>query len=389
MVESVLIFGAGNIGRGFIGQLFSESGYHLHFVEVDKTLINALNVSHGYQVLEVDNATEELYLIEGVDAHLSRNESEIVALLAEVSVAATAVGVRNLHYYAPIFAKAIQRRMKVGNETPLNVLICENLMNGAQIFEKQICEYLNTEEQKFMSDRIGVVGTVIGRSVPPLSTAYASTDPSFIVVEHFREFVVNKIDFVGVIPKIQDMTVTDHYDACVARKLYVHNCSHATLAYLGYLHGYELSCEAIEDPAIYEQVKAGMLESSQAMSFHYSFTNHEMKQYYDGLLQRYPNHRLKDTNLRIAKDPIRKLQPEDRLVGAARMAESAGVSPVALSVGIAAAYCFDPESDPVACELQRMIEKSGIEKVLFEVSHIDPDEDLGRLVLEGYKNLRK
>ena len=114
-----------------------------------------------------------------------------------------------------------------------------------------------------------------------------------------------------------------------------------------------------------------------------------MKQYCDALLKRYPNHRLRDTNLRIAKDPIRKLQPDDRLVGAARMAESAGLSPVALSTGIAAAYCFDSESDPVACKLQQMIENSGIEKVLFEISHIDPDEDLGRLVLEGYKNLRK
>ncbi len=388
-MKSIVIFGAGKIGRGFIGQLFSESGYHIHFSEIDIGLIESLNANQSYRLLEVDNESEKHMLIKGVDANFSKLDSEIVTILTKVSTAATAVGARNLPDVAPIFAQAIQRRMRDGLTSPLNVLICENLMNGARIFENKICESLNKEERKFMSKTVGIVGTVVGRAVPPPPANYADLDPSFIVVEPHRELYVTRDDFVGEIPKIQDMTITDKYDAFVSRKLYVHNCSHAILAYLGFLRGYKLSDEAIEDSYIHSFVRNAMLESSHAMNVHYSFSMIEMKQYCNDLLHRYNNHALGDTIFRIAKDPIRKLQPDDRLVGAARMAESAGVSPVALSVGIAAAYCFDPESDPVACELQRMIEKSGIEKVLFEISHINPDEDLGQLVLEEYKNLRK
>ena len=37
--QSILIFGAGKIGRSFIGQLFGKAGYEVVFVDMDESLV--------------------------------------------------------------------------------------------------------------------------------------------------------------------------------------------------------------------------------------------------------------------------------------------------------------------------------------------------------------
>ncbi|MFN2108106.1 MAG: hypothetical protein ACK2UI_00465, partial [Anaerolineae bacterium] len=91
-----------------------------------------------------------------------------------------------------------------------------------------------------------------------------------------------------------------------------------------------------------------------------------------------------DTVVRLARDPLRKLGPKERLVGAARLAEKANITPDALSLAIAAAYHYDNADDPLAVELQRRIAAEGIEAVMADVSGIQADEPLGKLVLENY-----
>jgi len=41
--KKMIQFGAGNIGRSFIGQLFSRSGYEVVFVDINKELIKEVN----------------------------------------------------------------------------------------------------------------------------------------------------------------------------------------------------------------------------------------------------------------------------------------------------------------------------------------------------------
>ena len=43
-------FGAGNIGRGFIGNLLNESGYEVCFVDVNSDMIDRINSDKSYLV---------------------------------------------------------------------------------------------------------------------------------------------------------------------------------------------------------------------------------------------------------------------------------------------------------------------------------------------------
>ena len=49
-----VMYGAGNIGRGFIAQLFNLSGYETCFVDVNMDVVNRLNEEGKYPLFITD-----------------------------------------------------------------------------------------------------------------------------------------------------------------------------------------------------------------------------------------------------------------------------------------------------------------------------------------------
>jgi mannitol-1-phosphate 5-dehydrogenase len=185
------------------------------------------------------------------------------------------------------------------------------------------------------------------------------------------------------------MEACDNFPAYTARKLYIHNCGHAVLAYLGYLRGYQYGYEALCDPKVRGMLEQVLVESRQGIVMEYEVSAAWLDAHISDLLRRFANRSLGDTIFRLGRDPLRKLAPNDRLVGAARLTEKAGVIPDALSYGIAAGYCFDPRDDPIAVTLQQQLKSEGINAVMASVSDIQPDEPLAALVLERYDRIRE
>jgi len=390
MEKIAIVFGAGNIGRGFLGQLYSESGYDLLFVDVDDSLIEAINARQAYTIrLEDNDGAQSVDISPARALHSQRDRQQIVDGIRHAKIGATAVGVRALPYIAPLLAAGIGRRSLGGVPGPLNLIICENLKGAADQVRKMVGERLASEHQAYLRSHIGFVDTVIGRMVPPLTPELRAQDPSLIIVEPYKELPVDRHAFVGGIPKIVGMEICDNFRAYTARKLYIHNAGHAVLGYLGHLRGYTYGYEALEDPEIQVAVRAAMTESRDGIAVSHGVEGEWLDQHIDDLLHRFGNRVLGDTNFRLARDPIRKLGPADRLVGAARLAEQADLQVRALSHGIAAGYCFDHPQDPLAGELQRRIVQDGFEAVLSQVSEIDVDEPFGQRVLEQYERLRK
>jgi mannitol-1-phosphate 5-dehydrogenase len=286
-------------------------------------------------------------------------------------------------------ARGIAARRQRGVDAPLNIIICENLKEASAIFRDLVAEHLEAPAQGYMAKHVGFVSTVIARMVPELPAGLRARDPSLIIVEPYKELPVDRSGFAGDIPEIVGMQPRDNFAFYTARKLYLHNMTHAILGYLGYRRGYELGYEALEDAEVRPILDGALDESVQGLAARYDVPAEQLREYVADLVARCANRALADPILRLARDPLRKLAPTDRLVGAARMAEAAGIEPLDLSWGIAGALAYDAPSDAIAVELQERIAQDGVESVLESVCEIDPQEPLGRAVLERYRRLAK
>ena len=386
MKGKAVMFGAGNIGRGFIGQLFSESGYEVVFVDVVQELLDLFNRDHHYRLQTVSNEGSKDYSIGPVSGVDSRNQAAVAEAVAEASICATAVGANVLKFVAPNLAAGLALRAK-RNLPPINVIVCENL-HGAPEYLRGLLEQSIPEEAKsYLAEKTGLVETVIGRMVPAPTPEMRAEDIGWIKVEPYKELPVKRSGFVGSIPDIVAMTPYDNFDVFGARKLYVHNCGHALMSYVAYQRGYEYAYEALEDNEIRAFMLAGLRESVDGICAKFKADRDWLYAHVDDLLKRFANRSLGDTVYRLGRDPIRKLAAEDRLVGAANLAVEGGGKPVHLAWGIAAALLFNPADDPSAPALQAKIKENGVEAALAEVSGIQKDSVLGKLVLDAYAKL--
>ena len=385
MDKNAIIFGAGNIGRGFIGQLLCESGYTVTFADIDEELLRVLNERGWYRLETVFNEERRDYRIGPVRAVSAKDTEAAAEAVAEAEIGATAVGVRALPHVAPIIARGIARRAEDGVEAPLNFIICENMKNAAAHVRGMVREHLPEELGEYFDRNIGFVDTVIGRMAPAPTPEMRSADVSWIRVEPYKELPVDRAGFKGPAPEISAMTAYDNFAVFTARKLYLHNCGHALLAYPGYLRGIEYGWQTLDDPVVREVFQRGLAESRAGIVHRYHADPAWLDEHIADLKRRFANRALGDTVFRLGRDPVRKLGPRDRLVGAARIAEDSGIRPEGLARAIAAALRFDPAEDPVAVEMQRAIRERGVEAVLQEVSEIAPDEPLGQLILAEYR----
>ncbi len=385
-MKQAIIFGAGNIGRGFIGQLFSESGYRISFVDIDRPLLAALNQQQGYTIRLVTNESTVEVKVGPVRGLLAQEREAIVQAVAEAEIGATAIGAGVLKHAAPNLAAGIARRAERGIKTPLNLVICENLKGAAHIFQEMVAAELPPAYHPYLAEQVGFVDTVIARMVPPLPPALRAQDPSLIVVEPYKELPVDAAGFVGPPPNIVGMIPDSPFSFYTERKLYMHNAGHAVLGYLAHQQGYKYVHQAIQSPAIATAVRGAMLESGQALQKKYSLPPDALTAYSNDLLLRFGNRVLGDTVFRLSRDPIRKLAPTDRLVGAALNALAQNVPPFYLVKGLAAALRFDHSADPVAGQLQNRLRQDGLEAVLHQVCGLEPDSPLAKLVKQQFKS---
>jgi len=317
-------------------------------------------------------------------------ETEAVAVaLAAATLGATAVGARALPQIAPLVAAGIALRARRGVSMPLNIIVCENLRGAATIFRNLVAGELDVSYHDYLAAHVGFVDTVIARMVPQLSPELRAMDLTLIIVEPYKELPVDSTAFVGEIPHIVGMQLCDNFELYTVRKLYLHNMGHAVLGYLGYRRGHVLGYKALEDPEIRPIFDGALEEALKGIISHYDAPEEWLRAYVADLTARLANRVLADSVFRLARDPLRKLAVSDRLVGAARMSEMTGVTPLNLAWAIAGALSFDSSQDPIAVELQERIAAEGVESVLESVCEISGDEPLGVAILERYRRLHE
>ncbi|MGC8668098.1 MAG: mannitol-1-phosphate 5-dehydrogenase [Chthonomonadales bacterium] len=382
MKPTAVQFGAGAIGRGFIAQLFHESGYRVVFVDVVPQLLQAINERGRYTIHIVGEGSEDV-LIDDICAVDGRDQAAVAEALAGCAVASTAVGAGALEHIAGNLAAGLQRRREQGGG-PLNVLVCENLHDAAGLLRNLVAEHLPASARHEILAQVGFVQAVVSRMVP-VQQPGPGEDPLAIRVEAYKRLPVDGRAVVGTLAPIAGVEPVANFEGYVEQKLYTHNCGHAALGYLGYQYNLVYGYEALEHPSVRPVLDEALRETSAALVRKHGFTEDEQRAHVEDLLRRFGNRALGDTCLRLARDPMRKLAPDDRLVGALRLCEDQGIEPAALPLIIAAALRFDYREDPSAEELQRRINERGVEAVLKELCGISVEEEAGRKILEAYR----
>lgn len=387
-MKTAVMYGAGNVGRGFLGQLLSESGYEVIFVDIVPELIAVLNERRSYRLRLVSNAGTEEITVRNVRALHASDTEAVATAIAEADLLATAVGGNALPKIAPTIAAGIARRAERGNLSPLDIIVCENLKDAPRLLRTMLAQHLAPVHHAYLAERVGLVDAVIGRMVP-LVPEEMRQDPSFIMAEPYKVLPVNKAGFVGEIPDIVGLEPRDRFEAYVDRKLYLHNAGHAMLGYLGYQKGLTYGYEALEDPDIRPWLWRAWEEAQKALVAEHGFDPAELQAHVDELRERFANRALGDTIFRLARDPLRKLGRTDRLVGAACLSWAHGIRPEALTLGIGAALAFDDPQDPGAVELQRRLAHQGLEDVLRQVCQLDPAGELAQMIVARYACVRQ
>lgn len=380
-------FGAGNIGRGFIAQLFHESGYEVVFVEAVPAIVEAINRRQRYTIQIVGEDAEAVEITD-IRAIHSQDVEQVAHEIARADVACTAVGVNVLKQVAPSLAKGIALRRRETDTPPLNILICENQLDANALLRNAVLEHLPADLHGYVDAYVGFVLCVVSRMVPVMTPEEKQVDPLAIRVESYKRLPVDAKAIKGEVPAIVGVEPVENFLGYVERKLFVHNAAHAMLGYLGWLRGYTYVYEAIADPHIRAVLDETMHEVIEAFVRKHGFTREEMQEHLADLYRRFANRALADTIERVARDPERKLRPDDRLVGAARLLMEHGLDPKGFCTAIAAALLYDNPNDGSAVALQQRIEQEGVSAVLEKLTGMTPDTPMHQCILNAYWQMK-
>lgn len=288
---------------------------------------------------------------------------------------------------APALAAGIARRFESPEAAPLNVIVCENMINAGPYLREEVRQHLPGRFFDILDHKVGFVEASIGRMVPVMTEAQKAEDPLLVCVEPYCELPVDANGFVGPVPEIVHMEPRQNFGAYVERKLFVHNAGHATTAYLGYLRGHEYIWQAISDEVVRREADAAMAETCAALVAKHGLDPAGLDAHWADLVVRFGNKALGDQVVRVAKDPLRKLGPGDRLIGAAKLCLKQGIEPAHLAFAAAAAIRYDRRDDPAANTLQVILREQGLHGVFSEVCGIQVGSPLARLIEAGSARL--
>ncbi len=328
--QLIVIFGAGNIGRSFIGQIFGRSGYRVVFVDVDTALVKRLNRDHRYHVVHRHpDGSEERLIIPNVSAVDGNDKNAVGQYLGSARTVATAVGAAVLPRLLPLLTDEASRRIRNGEE-PFDIILAENMHGAGDLvrasFERAAIDAgvpARYDRTRPTGNLPGVVECSVGKMVPIVSRERRTAEPTTVWAEGFNTLLVDADGWSGAVPDVPELRPVRPIAAWVDRKLYIHNLGHVACAYLGHQAMSEGTYiwEVVSRNDIAPAVRRVMSAAATGLRREYPavFTSEDLDDHIEDLLRRFANRGLGDTIFRVGRDIHRKLGPRERVVGALRM----------------------------------------------------------------------
>jgi Mannitol-1-phosphate/altronate dehydrogenases len=376
-------FGAGNIGRGFVGLILHKAGYELVFADVNAALIDALAAAPSYRVHEVGASAREWTVDNFRALNSSTQEPHVVAEVATADVVTTAVGPNILRFIAPVIAAGLAARS--AQLPPLQVMACENAINATDLLRQHVLDNLGPDAAAGLAGRAVFANTAVDRIVPGQEPGQGLD----VTVEDFFEWAIERGPFGDAVPDIPDAHFVDDLAPYIERKLFTVNTGHATLAYHGFVAGAESLSVAMGMPEVVAEVRAVLQETKALLIARHDFSEQTQEEYIQNNLARFANPSLPDTPARVGRQPLRKLSRHERFIGPAAELAELGTVPDALLRAIGAALRFDVPEDTESVELKALLAAATAETVTEQVTGLVPGHPLYSHVLRVVAGARR
>ncbi|MBZ4487056.1 mannitol-1-phosphate 5-dehydrogenase [Microbacterium sp. cx-55] len=370
-------FGAGNIGRGFVGLLLHEGGYEVVFSDVSAGLVDAINAVDSYTVHEVGDGGVDIEVTGFRALNSAADPQAVIDEIATADVVTTAVGPNILRFVAPLLNAGLAARD--ASRAPLQVMACENAIRATDQLRAHMAEQAGADWDA-LAARAVFANTAVDRIVPG-QPADAGVD---VFVEPFYEWAIEQGPFAGELPTIPGAHFVDDLAPYIERKLFTVNTGHATTAYYGARAGIDRISDVLADPEIAAAVSATLAETSAVLIATHGFAPDELARYRETILGRFRNPGLPDTVGRVGRQPLRKLSRHERFIGPAAEAAERGLPVDALVATIGAALEFSSPEDPEAVELQRRLVETDTDVLVGEVTGLEPQHPLYPRVRDAF-----
>lgn len=387
MNGKALVFGAGNIGRGFLGYLLGKSQYHVTFVDVDTKTIQELNTHRSYPVITVSTLGQQEEWIRDVSGLDIKNEEALTHAVVEADIIMTAVGKLALNAVSKPLCAALWARIqrRSAEQLPIVVVACENIEENTAYLKQLLFAHLTPDQRQTMEKYISFPNCVVDRIVPNMEHATHHA-PLTVCVEDYYQLAIDCQGLIEPFPSIAGIQLASNLHALLDQKLFTLNMGHAVVGYYGYIKGYEHIHSAMQDSEIRALLDGALAEVEHALTTaHPTISVQAQRSYAEQVVQRFLNPYLKDQVVRVTRQPLRKLGPQDRLISPARLLAAQGGVPAFLATGIAAALRFDYPQDIQATDLKQRLREQGIGPVLAEASQLPTGSMLSQLVSATYR----
>jgi len=387
-------FGAGNIGRSFLGQLFAKAGWDVAFVDVNATVVGLLNEKKAYTVvIKREGRSDERRLVGPVRAVDGRDAAAVAAEIADADLVATSVGKGAFPKILPVIARGLVERQKRTPSKPLDIIIAENARGADAFFRETLARELGPEYP--LGALVGLVETSIGKMVPIMRAEDLAVDPLQVFAEEYEELILDGRGFRSSVPAVAGLHPVDEIEAYVDRKLFVHNLGHASAAYLGFLANPKVVYlpQALQLEGVEKGARAAMMEGCAALAeaYPHAYNTRELEAHVEDLILRFRNTALGDTIHRVGRDLYRKLDREDRMAGAMRLCSRQGKLFEAIAAAYRAAIEFAAPDEngklfPDDERFRAEERPKGLGHILRNISHLDPSDTVDERVIASLEN---
>lgn len=385
-MKKAVHFGAGNIGRGFIGEILSKNGFEIYFVDTNKAIIDELNTRHSYEIGIASSSPEKISVSGVFGINNGENPEDVIEAIAQADIVTTAIGPNILPYIAELVAKGIQKRKEENKQVQIDIIACENMIEGSEFLEKKVAEYLSDSDKVYLANYIGFPNAAVDRIVP----GQKHEDLLYVEVEPFCEWVIDESQIKNKSFKLEGVHYANNLEPFIERKLFSVNSGHDTVAYSSAYKGYKTILEGLQHKEILSALKGVQKETRTLLLAKWPqyFTEEDLMSYHQMIISRFANPKIIDEVTRVARTPIRKLGYDERFIRPIRELNERGLSYQNHLDIVGKIFAYQDENDSQSVQLQEKLSTMDLQRLIEEVTGLSNKKIILEieLVIKKYKN---